>query len=192
MNYLNKLFSIFLLFFLFTNTSYSNESVAYIDIDFILKNSDIGKKSLEKINTQNNKNIQDLKKKEKILKDLEIEIANKKNIISKEAFDKEVIIFRKNIDQFKIEQQQIIKDFNDYKKKEIDKVFQTISPIINSYMEKKSVKILFDAKNIFMARNDLNLNFYFRMHFQLSSFLMLQEIKNFVQNLLEQCNLRQL
>ena len=68
-----------------------------------------------------------------------------------------MIIFRKNIDQFKIEQQQIIKDFNDYKKKEIDKVFQIISPIINSYMEKNSVKILFDAKNIFMARNDLNL-----------------------------------
>jgi len=156
MNYLNKLFSIFLLFFLFTNTSFSNESVAYIDIDFILKNSDIGKKSLEKINIQNNINIQDLKKKEKILKDLEIEIASKKNIISKEAFDKEVIIFRKNIDQFKIEQQQIIKDFNDYKKKEIDKVFQIISPIINTYMEKNSVKILFDAKNIFMARNDLN------------------------------------
>jgi outer membrane protein len=78
MNYLNKLFSIFLLFFLFTNLSFSNEPVAYIDIDFILKNSDIGKKSLEKINTQNNINIQDLKKKEKILKDLEIEIANKK------------------------------------------------------------------------------------------------------------------
>ena len=157
MNYLNKLFFIFLLFFLFINTSFSNEPVAYIDIDFILKNSNIGKKSLEKINTQNDKNIQDLKKKEKILKDLEIEIASKKNVISKEAFDKEVIIFRKNIDQFKTEQQKIIKNFNDYKKNEIDKVFQIISPIINSYMETNSVKILFDAKNIFMARNDLNL-----------------------------------
>ena len=157
MNYLNKLFSIFLLFFLFINTSFSNEPVAYIDIDFILKNSNIGKKSLEKINTQNDKNIQDLKKKEKILKDLEIEIASKKNVISKEAFDKEVIIFRKNIDLFKTEQQKIIKNFNDYKKNEIDKVFQIISPIINSYMETNSVKILFDAKNIFMARNDLNL-----------------------------------
>ena len=47
MNYLNKFFSIFLLFFLFTNLSFSNEPVAYIDIDFILKNSDIGKKTLE-------------------------------------------------------------------------------------------------------------------------------------------------
>ena len=88
MNYLNKLFSIFLLFFLFTNTSFSNESVAYIDIDFILKNSDIGKKSLEKINTQNNINIQDLKKKEKILKDLEIEIANKKKLYQKKHLKK--------------------------------------------------------------------------------------------------------
>ena len=87
MNHLNKLFSIFLLFFLFINTSFSNEPIAYIDIDFILKNSNIGKKSLEKINSQNNKNIQDLKKKEKILKDLEIEIASKRNIISKEVFE---------------------------------------------------------------------------------------------------------
>ena len=36
-------------------------------------------------------------------------------------------------------------------------IFKKISPIINSYMEKNSLKILFDAKNIFMARNDLNL-----------------------------------
>ena len=100
MNYLKKSFLIVLLFFLFTNTSFSNEPVAYVDIDIILKNSDIGKEILEKINTQNNKNIQDLKKKEKILKDLEIEIASKKNIISKEAFDEEVINFRKNVDKF--------------------------------------------------------------------------------------------
>ena len=51
----------------------------------------------------------------------------------------------------------MIKDFNNYKKKEIDVIFEIISPIINTYMEKKSVKILLDAKNVFMARNDLNL-----------------------------------
>ena len=157
MKFLNKLLSIILLFFLFTNLSYSNESIAYVDIDFILKNSDIGKKTLEKINVLNNQNINDLKNKEKILKDLEIEISNKKNVISKEAFNQEVIIFQEKVNNFKLEQKKIIKDFNDYKKKEIDNIFQKISPIINSYMEKKSSKILFDAKNIFMARNNLNL-----------------------------------
>ena len=157
MKFLNKIFAIFLLSFLFTTQLFSSEFIGYIDIDFIIKNSDIGKKTLKVINDQNKKNISDLKKKEKILKDLEQGIANKTNIISKEALDKEVIAFRQKVNRFKEEQKQIIKDFNDYKKKKIDKVFQTISPIINSYMEKNSVNILFDAKNIFMARNDLNL-----------------------------------
>jgi outer membrane protein len=157
MKYFYKLLSIFVLFFLFTNPSISNESIAYIDIDFVIKNSLIGKKSLESINNLNNKNLEILKNKEKILKDLEIKITSKKNIISKEAFEKEVKIFKEKVDMFKSEQKKIIKNFNDYKKKEIDEVFKKISPIINSYMEQKSVKILFDAKNIFMARNDLNL-----------------------------------
>lgn len=157
MKFLNKSFYFILLFFLFTNLSYSNEPIAYVDIDFILKNSDIGKKTLEKINILNNQNINDLKNKEKVLKDLEIEISNKKNVISKEAFNQEVTIFQEKVKNFKLEQKKLIKDFNDYKKKEIDNIFQKISPIINSYMEKKSIKILFDAKNIFMARNDLNL-----------------------------------
>ena len=157
MKSLKKFFLIFTLFFLFLVNTYSNEPIAYVDIDFIIKNSNIGKKSLEKINNLNKENIKNLKKKENVLKNLEIEIANKKNIISKEAFDKEVVIFKEKIVSFKNDQKKIIKDFNDYKKKEIDEVFKTISPIINLYMENKSVKILFDAKNIFMARNDLNL-----------------------------------
>tara|TARA_X000000368_G_scaffold248209_1_gene196042 strand:- start:293 stop:760 length:468 start_codon:yes stop_codon:yes gene_type:complete len=140
-----------------TSASFSNETVAYIDIDFIIKNSNIGKITLETIKNRNNKNIDLLKKKEQILKDLESEISSKKNIISKEAFEKEAIIFSEKVNKFKGEQQKMIKDFNEYKKKEIDAIFQKISPIINAYMKKKSIKILFDSKNILMARNDLNL-----------------------------------
>ena len=156
MKFLNKLLSIILLIFLFNNALHANESIAYVDIDFILKNSDIGKKTLKKINSLNKQNINDLKNKEKILKDLEIKISNKKNVISKEAFNKEVIIFQEKLSEFKLEQKQITNNFNDYKKKEIENIFQKISPIINSYMEKKSVRILLDAKNVFMARNELN------------------------------------
>ena len=157
MLYLNKLLSIFFLLAFFTSSSYSNETVAYIDIDFIIKNSNIGKKLLEKIDNLNIKNIDDLKKKEKKLKDLELEITNKKNIISEDAFDNEVKIFKSKASKFKLEQKQIVKNFNNYQKKEIENLFKIISPIINSYMEKNSLKILFDSKKIFMARNDLNL-----------------------------------
>ena len=44
-----------------------------------------------------------------------------------------------------------------FKKKELDAILNKISPIINAYMEKKSVKILLDSKNILIGRSNLNL-----------------------------------
>jgi outer membrane protein len=157
MNFLKKFFFILILTFLNFIHVNGSESIAYIDMDFILKNSEIGKKTLDSINILNDKNINELKKKEKILKDLENDIVSKKNIISKENFDNEVKLLREKANKFKNDQLKMVENFNNYKKKELDAVFSKISPIINSYMEQKSVKILLDSKNILIGRNDLNL-----------------------------------
>jgi outer membrane protein len=126
-------------------------------MDFIIKNSEIGKKTLNSIKILNDKNINELKKKEKILKDLESNIISKKNIISKENYDKEVLMFKEKANKFKEDQSKMVDDFNNYKKKELDGILSKISPIINAYMEKKSVKILLDSKNILIGRSNLNL-----------------------------------
>ena len=126
-------------------------------MDFIIKNSKIGKKTLNLINNRNNKNINELKEKEKILKDLESKLISKKNIISKENFDKEVLLFKEKAKKFKDDQLKMVENFNNFKKKELDAVLSKISPIINAYMEKKSVKILLDSKNILIGRSNLNL-----------------------------------
>ena len=157
MKFSNKLLFIFISFFLNITPANSSEPIAYIDMDFILKNSNIGKKTLDSINILNNKNISELNKKEKILKDLENKIINKKNVISKENFDKEVLLFKEKANKFKEDQLKMVKNFNDYKKKELDGILSKISPIINTYMEKKSVKILLDSKNILIGRSNLNL-----------------------------------
>jgi outer membrane protein len=152
-----RLFFIFIFFFLIISQVNSSEPIAYIDMDFIIKNSEIGKKKFELINNLNKKNIDELKKKEKILNDLENEIISKKNIISKENFDKEVLLFKEKANKFKEDQSKMVQNFNNYKKKELDSILSNISPIINAYMEKKSVKILLDSKNILIGRSNLNL-----------------------------------
>tara|TARA_B100000575_G_C23114092_1_gene643845 strand:+ start:1559 stop:2071 length:513 start_codon:yes stop_codon:yes gene_type:complete len=157
MKFLYKFFFIYIFFFLIISQAKSSEPIAYIDMDYIIKNSEIGKKTLDSINILNDKNINELKEKEKILKDLESKIISKKNIISKENFDKEVLLFKEKANKFKLDQSKMVKDFNDYKKKELDGILEKISPIINDYMEKKSVKILLDSKNILIGRSNLNL-----------------------------------
>ena len=157
MKFSKKLFFIFTFFFLNVTEINSSEPIAYIDMDFIIENSNIGKRTLESINILNQKNINELKTKEKILKDLENDIISKKNIISKEDFDKEVLSFKEKANKFKKDQLKIVENFNNYKKKELESILSKISPIIKAYMEEKSVKILLDSKNILMGSLNLNL-----------------------------------
>ena len=156
MKFSSRLFFILIFFLNITQTN-SSEPIAYVDMDFIIQNSEIGKKTLDSIKILNDKNINALKKKEKILKDLESKIISKKKNISKDNFDKEVLLLKDKANKFKQEQSKMVQDFNNFKKKELDGILNKISPIINAYMEKKSVKILLDSKNILIGRSNLNL-----------------------------------
>ena len=156
MNYLHKFLLIFFIFFISTNLSNSKET-AFVDIDYMVANSNIGKKVLENINKLDKKNVENLRKKNKSLQDLEITIKNKENVISEDAFNKEVISFQKKVQEFKVEKNEIVKNFNDFKRKELENIFKKISPIINDYMEENSISVLLDSKNIFMGSKKSNL-----------------------------------
>ena len=157
MRYFNRLILIITIFFSFTNASISKENIGFVNVDYLIQNSNIGKKLLANINDKDKKNLDNLKKKNQILQDLESSIKKKKNVISDEAYNKEVIDFKKKFQEFSKEKNKIVKEFNVFKKKEIESIFKKINPIINNYMEENSVNLLFDSKNIFMGAKKLNL-----------------------------------
>ena len=159
MKYLLGLILTFFITFNFTSLAKtdSEDIIAIINIDYVIQNSNIGKKFLSNIKSQDQKNLDNLKNKNIFLQELESSIKKKKNIISSEAYDKEVLEFKKKFQEFSNEKNQIVREFNDFKQKELENLFKLINPIINDYMEQNSVKILFDSKNIFMSANELNL-----------------------------------
>ena len=157
MRYFKSLILTIAIFFTFINVSISKENIAFVNVDYLIKNSNIGKKLLANINDKDKKNLDNLKKKNQILQDLESSIKKKKNVISDEAYNKEVIDFKKKFQEFSKEKNKIVKEFNVFKKKEIENIFKKINPIINNYMEENSVNLLFDSKNIFMGAKKLNL-----------------------------------
>ena len=156
MRYSHRLLLILFIFFLSINFSNSKET-AFVDIDFIIANSNIGKNVLLRIDKLDKENLENLKKKNKSLQELEITIKNKKNVISDDAFKKEVVSFQAKVKKFKEEKNKIVKNFNEVKRKELENVFKKISPIINDYMEENSVSVLLDSKNIFMGTKKSNL-----------------------------------
>ena len=153
MNNLNKILLIILIFFSSIKFASANDQVAFIDIDYIIKNSNIGKETLEKINKLDEENIKKLKAQNKELKEQEIELKNKENIISNEAFEEEVKKLRKKIKMYSNEKNIMVKNLSQFKKVELDKVFKKIGPIVSKYMEKNSITMVFDTKNMFMGNS---------------------------------------
>ena len=151
-----KIKSVIILFFLIISTTFanSNDKVSFIDIDFILKNSNLGKSILNEIENLNKKNIDELRNKEKELKKIEDEIKSKKKILSEEEFNKEVNLLRERIKKYRIYKDELVKDFEQNKNKKINLFFKEVNPIIQKFMDKNSIDILLDRKNVFIGKKN--------------------------------------
>ena len=68
MRYFNRLILIITIFFTFINASISKENIAFVNVDYLIQNSNIGKKSLANINDKDKKNLDNLKRKKKFCK----------------------------------------------------------------------------------------------------------------------------
>tara|TARA_B100000575_G_scaffold227765_1_gene188518 strand:- start:602 stop:1114 length:513 start_codon:yes stop_codon:yes gene_type:complete len=148
----NKLIILIFVFFLFSiKFSLAKDQVAFMDVDYIIKNSIIGKSTLEKINNLDQDNVKKLKQKNNELKKQEVELKNKENIISAEAFQKELKILKNKINIYKNEKNLMVQNLSKLKKEELDKVFKKIGPIVSKYMEENSIVMVFDTKNMFMG-----------------------------------------
>ena len=149
----------FLIFFIFNfQQSFANEkNIAYVNLDYLIKNSNVGKNVLEKIKNLDQDNIKKLELKNNELKKIELELQSKKNIISEQAFNEEVKKLQDKINLFNEEKKQMVKKFTDFKNNELQNVFKSITPIIKNYMEQNSINIILNSKDVVMADTNLDI-----------------------------------
>ena len=149
-----KYFKFYLLFFflIFTNINAENKNIVFIDIDYLLNNSDLGKEALKRIDDIKVKNLSNLKEKEKILLNKEKEIKKKQNIISKEELKKEVDQLKVQINNFKKEKNSLFESSEKMKVEELNKILNKINIIVKEYMSNNSVDLVLNKKNIFIGK----------------------------------------
>ena len=149
-----KIIYIFIIIFIFNlNLAHSNDKVSFINLDLLIQQTNIGKLILKDIEQINKKNIENLKIKESELKSIEDDIKKKKNIISKDEFENEVIRLRQNIKKFKNYKNKLVSEIENKKNNDIKEFFTKVNPIIQNYMDNNSIDILLERKNVFMSKN---------------------------------------
>ena len=147
----------FVLFFYNVSASYSDDKIAFIDLDNVIKNSNPGNELIKNIEKLNNKNLKILEQKQNELKKFEDEINSKRNVVSKEEILKDLEKLKEKVTIFNNEKNKMIADLNAFKQDELEKLMDKINPIIQSYMKKNSIEILLDSKYIYIGSKNSDL-----------------------------------
>lgn len=157
MKIIKNIFFIFFLLFSIISNSYSDDKIKFIDLDSMLEKTTIGKNIINDLNILNNNNLESLKPKEDIIKNKQNEINIQKNIISNDELKIKIDEYQKQVREFQSERKQLVDNFNKQKQEKINDFFNQVTPIINDYMKEKDLSIIFDKKNIFIAKSDSNI-----------------------------------
>ena len=149
----NSFFLIIIFFFLGLSQALSSEKIAFLDVELILNKSKPALEIIKKIEKIRDQETEKLKKIENNLKKKNEELTKTKNLISKEELNKKILNLRNEAKSFEKLRKKTIKDLNVKKNNELNQFLKRINPIVQEYMKEKSIDMIIDKKNIFMAKS---------------------------------------
>ena len=106
---MRRLYKLVLFIFLISYSSnvFANDKFAYIDMNLLINTSEAGKYISRELTKMHKKKIEKFKNIEKNLKKAESDLLSKKNVISKEEFDKKLTQLRKEASDYNKERKQL-------------------------------------------------------------------------------------
>ena len=147
-----KSFHFILIFLsLFINPVNANDKVSYIDIDFLLSNTLVGKTLLNTLKKEEQLKIDKFKSNDLKFKKKEKQILAKKNIVSKEDINKELELLQIEFQKYRKEKIKEVDELKIKRNKNIMNFLNIINPIIEKYMTDNSMYMIIDKKNVFIA-----------------------------------------
>ena len=157
MQMFKKFYFINLCIFFFSTFASADNKTAYIDLDLILSESKPSKFLFSQLKEIEENKLKQLKNDEINLKEEEKKLISTKNIISKEEYNKNVSNFKKKVDNYRNIKNSDIENLKKIRNREILRFFKLINPIIEKIMEENSIEILFEKKNIFIAKSNYDI-----------------------------------
>jgi len=151
-------FSSFLVFFLFfTTQAFSEQKIAFIDMDKIISTSKSGTSILKQLTDLNNKNLKFLKDEEKMFKEKEKKLISQKNIISETDFKNKVNELKSEIKNYNQNRKKMLEDFNKLKIDNTNNLLKLINPILVKFSEDKKIDIILQKKDLVVAKTQLDI-----------------------------------
>jgi len=149
--------SILVIFLFSTNQAFSEQKIAFIDMDKIISTSKPGSSILKQLTDLNNKNLKFLENEEKKFKEKETKLISQKNIISETDFKNKVNKLKSEIKNYNQNRNKMLADFNKLKIDNTNNLLKLINPILINFSNEKEIAIIFQKKNLVVAKTQLDI-----------------------------------
>jgi outer membrane protein len=148
---------ILILLSLSINSSKAEDKISYIDIDYVLANTNVGKKLLNTLKKEEELKIIKFKSDDEKFKNEEKKLLSKKNLISKEELNKELKLLQVEFQKYNKEKIKEVDKLKIKRNKNIVNFLNIINPIIEKYMTDNSIYMIIDKKNVFIASKEYDI-----------------------------------
>lgn len=145
------------LIFISLSISHVRAEIVYIDINFILKNSQLGKSLNNYLTKIENENSEKYNKIENELIKKEKSLIAQQNILDNNEFQKKLKILSNEVQKFRSDKKKSIENFKEIRIKKTREILEILNPIITNYVEKNSISIVVPKKNIVVGRKNLDI-----------------------------------
>ena len=144
-------------FFLIVNFSQADENIRFININYIINNSDSGKILNNLIEKKNKKFTNELNKIGKSLEEKKNKIISQKNILKKEEFEKLIKEYDLEVKNFNEKRKKKTKEWTNFTANSKKKMLDLLNPLIENYLQKESIQILLQKEKIIFGDEKLDI-----------------------------------
>ena len=143
-----KKFFFLLFFLLFYNNSLAEEKIVYLDVNFILAESDAGKYINSELKKINDKNVEEFKKIENSIKSEEDNLVKQKNILNEQEFNNKVNSLREKYKSYQELKNTKNNDLKTLRNNAGNQILKIINEILAEYSAKNKISMVMEKKNI--------------------------------------------
>ena len=149
---------IFLSFFLliFSSIAYGQEKIVYLDTNYLLTQSDVGKYVNSKLKKINDKNIEEFKKIELNIKSAEEKLLNQKNILKKDDYEEKISDLKSKYESYQEQRKTKNAELNQLRNQAGNKILNHINEILTKYSKSESISLIIEKKNVVIGKTDLD------------------------------------
>tara|TARA_B110000037_G_scaffold5936_1_gene6372 strand:- start:263 stop:784 length:522 start_codon:yes stop_codon:yes gene_type:complete len=149
--------SILVICLFFTNQVFSEQKIAFIDMDKVISTSNSGSSILKQLNDLNNKNLEFLKNEEKKFKEKEKKLISQKNIISEADFQNKIDELKSEIKNYNQNRNKMITDINKLKVDNTNNFLNLINPILVKFSNDNKISIILQKKDLVIAKTEFDI-----------------------------------